>query len=296
MNSANPKVGHRSFRTLMKSFVAIGATSALMLAGLAFVAVAPASASSTVAFSSISSPQVSGAALNFTVTVSPAAADTVNITSGCSLGGTVTAVANGGTGIATFASTYFKTGTSCMLVATDASAGGTASDGPITVTAGSATQIAFTTAPPANATVGVALPAFKVSVEDTYGNVVTTGTGSVDTITISTASAGCSVAGTDANVAAAGGVATFSNVNIAAGSSCALTATDTLSPDNSFTAVTSGAISVVSNTPTELGFTTEPPATVAAGTVLPTFVVSVEASNGVALQGGVGTSDVIVLT
>src|ERR1017187_10870907 len=44
MNSANRNVGHRSFGTLMKSFVAIGATSALMLAGLAFVAVSPASA------------------------------------------------------------------------------------------------------------------------------------------------------------------------------------------------------------------------------------------------------------
>src|SRR5665213_2766459 len=44
---ANLKIGHRSLRSSMKSLVVIGATSALMVTGLAFVAVSPASAATT---------------------------------------------------------------------------------------------------------------------------------------------------------------------------------------------------------------------------------------------------------
>jgi hypothetical protein len=314
MNSANRNVGHRSFRTLMKSFVAIGATSALMLAGLAFVAASPASAAGApnklVFTGEPSSTATAGSSAGLsTVAVSVEDASNAVDTTGAGSSDVITLVANGSpsmtgnvvaavNGVATFSSLVIDTAGTYTFTATDSTTSGLTSGTstpPVAVSAAGASKIAFTTAPPANATIGVALtPAFKVSVEDTHGNVVTTGAGSVDTITIST-SAGCSVAGTVANVPAAGGVATFSNVNIATGTSCALTATDTLSPDNGFPAVTSAFITVATSTPTKLGFTTEPSATATAGTVLPSFIVSIEESNGIPVTG-IGATDVVTLT
>ena len=208
-------------------------------------------------------------------------------------------VATAVNGVATFSSLVIDTAGTYTFTATDSTTGGLTSNSStpaVAVGAAAAHQIAFTTAPPTTATLGVALaPAFKVSVEDTYGNVVTTGTGAIDTIAISTASGGCSVAGTDTATAVAG-VATFSNVSFATGTSCTLTATDTLSPDTGFTPVPSSAISVATNTPNKLGFTTEPAATATAGTVLPTFAVSIEESNGIVITSGTGSTDVVTLT
>jgi hypothetical protein len=267
-----------------------------MVAGLAFVAVSPASAAATLSFSGTIPTQTAGIGFNVTVNVAPTpTGDTINITSTCTLSTGNLSATTDGSGNATFTGVYVKLGSSCTLTATDATgsnSGATAQSNSFTVTPAAANKIAYTTGPPTAGAIGVPLTAFKVSVEDTYGNVITTGTGASDTFTISTASAGCTLAGTDTGTASLG-VATFSNVYFSTGTSCTLTATDTL---NSFATVTSPTIGVVSNTPAELGFTTEPPTTVAAGTVLPAFAVSVEASNGVALQGGVSATDVIVLT
>ena len=295
----------------MKSLVALGATSALMVGGLAFVAVSPASAAGTPSKVVYTSPippttTTAGAVLSsFNVSVEDSGStvitsgagstDLVAITSNCTLTGNtpVAAVA----GVASFGAIAITTGTNCTLVASDATTGGvtTASSANIVVTAAAAIKIAYTTAPPTAATLGVSLATFKVSVEDTYGNVVSSGVGSVDTVALTTSSAGCTLAGTDTATAAAG-VATFSGAYFSTGASCTLTAADTLSPDSTFSAITSGAINVVSNTPTEVGFTTQPITSIAAGTVLPPFSVSIEASNGVALSGGIAASDVIVLT
>ncbi len=46
-------------------------------------------------------------------------------------------------------------------------------------------KVVFTTEPPATGTAGTALTTFKVSVEDQFGNTVTTGAGSTDGITLS---------------------------------------------------------------------------------------------------------------
>jgi hypothetical protein len=287
MNSANPKVGHRSFRTLMKSFVAIGATSALMLAGLAFVAESPASAAAPLIFGGATTAQAD-APFSFTVTAA-ASGDNINVASTCPFkAGSVTSQSTNGSDVATFPGMSIDVGSSCTLTASDTTGIDSGAQGTVvfTVTPAAASKIAYTTGPPTAGTLGVPLTTFKVSVEDTYGNVITIGTGASDTVTLTS---GCTLAGTDTATAGAG-VATFSYVYFTAGTSCTLIATD-----GGFT-VTSPSITVVSNTPTELGFTIEPPATAAAGTVLPSFVVSVEASNGVALQGGVGATDVIVLT
>jgi len=295
---------------MAKAIAAIGATSALMVSGLAFVAVSPASAAAGthLVFTTTPASGTAGVALsNIVVTVedgggNPAtgtgASDTIALTSSCTINsGTTTQTAS--SAVATFTGIIIDTAGSCTLTATDTLAPDDTFtpvvSAAIPIAANTANKIAYTTGPPTAATIGVSLTTFKVSVEDSHGNVITTGVGALDTVAIATSSAGCTLAGTD-TVTAAAGVATFGAVSFSAGTSCTLTATDTLSPDNAFTAVTSGAINVVSNTPTGLGFTTEPATSVAASTVLPSFAVSVEASNGVALSGGVGAADVIVLT
>jgi hypothetical protein len=94
----------------------------------------------------------------------------------------------------------------------------------VTVTAGTATKVLFTTQPPATVVQSAVLAPFKVAVEDTYGNIELTGTGATDTVTL-TPSAGCTLGGTAA-AAAVAGVATFSAVTITTTGSCTLTATD----------------------------------------------------------------------
>jgi len=285
---------------MTKSIAALGATTALMVAGLAFVAVLPASALPVNHLVFVSAPATSGTAgtglPNFTVQVdgsdnnvaTTGLSDVIQLTSNCTLAGAPVQATANGSGLATFSSVTITTATSCTLTASDVTTSGVTAvvSAPIAVVAATANKIAYTSGPPTSGVLSVPLTAFKVSVEDTYGNVITTGTGAGDTITLTSA---CTLAGTDTAIAAAG-VATFGNVYFTAGTSCTLTATD-----GGFT-VTSPLIDLVSNTPTKLGFTIEPPATAAAGTVLPTFVVTVEASNGAALQGGVSASDVIVLT
>jgi hypothetical protein len=92
------------------------------------------------------------------------------------------------------------------------------------VTAGAATKVAFTTQPAATVVSSAALATFKVSVEDAYGNVETTGTDATDTIAL-TPSTGCTFGGTTSALAVAG-VATFSALTITSTGSCTLTATD----------------------------------------------------------------------
>ena len=305
-NLANRKV---SLRSTMRSFVALGATSALMVAGLALVAVSPASAAAAthlVFTTEPTGPVTAGSTLgSFAVTVEdsvgspatvPGASDTIQLSSSCTLGGTTVATAS--SAVATFNAVTITKGTSCTIVATDTLSpdnGFTATSTAVTVNPGPPNKLVFSTAPPATGTLGQSLTTFRVSVEDTNGNVVTSGTGASDTITISTASAGCTVGGTP-TATAASGVATFSAVDLTAGTSCALTATDTLAPDTGLTTAISSAINIATTTPAELGFTTEPSTIIAAGTVLPSFAVSVEESNGIAITSGVGATDIINLT
>src|ERR1035437_1339326 len=69
-NLVNPQVGRRSLRSMAKSIVALGATTALMVAGLAFVAVSPASAATI----------TQGSPTTGSVTVSGSAAFTAQLT------------------------------------------------------------------------------------------------------------------------------------------------------------------------------------------------------------------------
>jgi hypothetical protein len=158
------------------------------------------------------------------ITSGVAATDTIAITSACTLGGTLSAAAVAG--VATFSTAIIYGGTSpCTLTATDSSrALTTAVSSGVTVTAGIATKVGFTTQPPATVVASAVLATFKVSVEDAYGNVETTGTDATDTIAL-TPSTGCTFGGTT-SAAAVAGVATFSALTITSTGSCTLTATD----------------------------------------------------------------------
>jgi hypothetical protein len=161
------------------------------------------------------------------------------------------------------------------------------------VTPTAATKLAFTTAPPATASDNVALTLFKVSTEDQYGNTVTTGTGSADTIAITSS---CTLGGVT-SVAEAAGVASFSALTINQVGNCPLIATDTTAGDTGFTPATSSAVAVSGGVPAKLAYTVAPPASVlTTGTVITTFKVGVEDAAGNVDTTGAGSTDSITLS
>jgi hypothetical protein len=150
--------------------------------------------------------------------------DTVSITSTCKLLGTTSAAEVAG--VATFSNVSIQSSGTCTLVATDASTSliASATSTSILMTASTPTHVVFTTAPPTtDGSLTAPLTSFAVSVEDVYGNVTSTTTGSTDVITLTS---NCTLAGTT-SVAAVAGVATFSAVTITTPGACVLTATDT---------------------------------------------------------------------
>ncbi len=162
------------------------------------------------------------------ITAGANTADTVTLTSTCKLAGTTSAVEIAGT--ATFTNVVVQSTGSCTLVASDVTSSLIASSTStaILVAAGAPTHVAFTTPPPTTfGSLTTPLTAFKVSVEDVYGNVTATSLGSTDNIQIT--STNCTLTGTT-TVAAVAGVATFSAVTITTPGACVLTATDLSRP------------------------------------------------------------------
>ncbi len=160
-------------------------------------------------------------------------------------------------------------------------------------TPGLPTQVVFSVEPPSSTTAGATLAGFAVSVEDANSVVESAGyTGASDNIAL-TASAGCTLGGTD-TATASNGIATFSAVTITAGSSCTLTATDTTR--TIATATSSPATTLTASTASKVVFTTAPPTSAVAGTNLASFSVSVEDQYGNVETSGNGSSDVITLT
>ena len=92
-----------------------------------------------------------------------------------------------------------------------------------------------------------------VTVQDQYGNTITTGTGSTDHISVSL-SPGNFATGTTTTATAKNGVATFSGLKInTLGSSYTITATDTT--DTGLAAVQTNSFAVTAGTPSKLVFT-----------------------------------------
>jgi hypothetical protein len=149
--------------------------------------------------------------------------------------------------------------------------------------AATATQLAFTTQPPAGVTVNTNVTTFRVTVEDGTGALATTNL--TDTIALASS---CALGGTQ-SVGAIGGVATFSALQFSAtGGPCTLTASDA-----GLTSATSSAVTVFSTVATKLGFSAEPASPVTAGATL-NFTVQAQNGAGAAAVSGNQTDNVSI--
>ena len=180
---------------------------------------------------------------------------------------TVAAVA----GVATFANCQI-TGTAAAgtytLNATRSGLTSTGASNNVVITVGAATKLAFTTQPVGGVTEAVVLPTQPiVTVQDFYGNTVTTDTGSVTLAKSSGPSAGV-LSCTATTVSAVAGVATFSGCQI---TGTAAAGTYTLNATRSGLTATGASNNVVITTgvATKLAFTTQPVGGVAEGVSSP---------------------------
>ena len=188
-------------------------------------------------------------------------------------------------GIATFAGCYITgpasvAGTTYTLTATDTTQSlNTDTSNPFTITLGSPYQVAFASQPPASATDGASWPnpPVLVSLEDIFGNTITTN--STDRISLAIASrspTGSLSCNRPQRVRA--GIATFSGCSItgpasAPGTSYSLTATDASNPG--VLSATSTPVALGLGAPSQLGFTTQPPSTATDGVSWPNPPVQV---------------------
>jgi adhesin/invasin len=187
-------------------------------------------------------------------------------------GGTGPVTVSGG--VAGFTCSLNKAGTGYALAATSNPAHGTTATNAFNIVAGAASQLVFSTQPPAStpasSTFGTA-----VSIEDLYGNVVT---GDTHTVTVSLSANPCAgtLAGTTSKAAVAG-VASFTNLQIT--TACAgytLKAADVA--DGPMTA-TSNGFAITPASPSKLVFTTQPPASTPATSTF-TVAVTIEDTYG----------------
>ena len=204
-------------------------------------------------------------------------------------GGGATAVTSG---VATFAGlSVNKVGTYTFTPTT--TVGGVTTlpvSGSFTVSAGTATQLAFTTQPSNLGAGGVITPAVVVAVEDAQGNTVPTATNSI-TVAIGTNPGGGTLSGT-ATAAAVAGVATFSNLSIdRVGTGYTLTAAAT-----GLTGATSAAFNVTVGGATKLAFTTQPSNVVAGAAIAPAVVVTVQDASGNTVTGATNSITVAIGT
>jgi hypothetical protein len=200
---------------------------------------------------------------------------TASITISSSPGGVSgTLTMNASAGVATFSTLEFNTATSYTLTA--ASTGLTsAMSTPITISAGPATKLVFTTEPPSTGTVNTSIGNVVVQVQDANGNLVTTSSASVTIASTPTGVSGTLI------VTASSGIATFTNLMFSAANTYTLMASST-----GLTSATSTSIVISSGGggATQLAFSAEP-TTGTAGTAIGTVSVKVENSTGHVVTG-----------
>ena len=187
---------------------------------------------------------------------------------GGTLGGTLTVAAAGG--ISAFSGLNLnKVGSYTLAVTSGTLASATTNA--ISVTPGAATQLLITTQPPATTTAG-SLFSFTVTAEDAQGNIDTNFSGS-ETVALASSLGGGTLGGT-LTVAAAGGIAAFSGLNLNKVGSYTLAVTS-----GTLASATTNAISVTPGAATQLLITTQPPATTTAGSLI-SFTVTAEDAQG----------------
>ena len=300
--------GRRTLRSTVVSIGTLGAVSALMVTGLVLVSTSTAFAAGvpTQLVFTTQPPSTSTAggtgledvavsvedSSGQVVTTGTGATDAITLSTTGSpgmSGNTATASA----GVAKFVGLVISNPGTYNFTATDSSPPDTglsaATSTAVTVNSGAASKVAFTTEPTATTVAGVSLATLRVSVEDSTGQVVSTGTGATDSITVTSS---CTLAGTTTATASAG-VAAFSALVIDTGTSCTLTATDA---SRALTTATSTSVTVSSGAPTKLGFASEPPSTSINGIAVATLRVSVQDVYGNTVSSGTGATDSITIT
>ena len=223
------------------------------------------------------SPSVTVLMLNASGSTVTDASGTITIAIGANpgtstLSGTATAAVV--FGVATFPTLSLdKVGVGYTLAAAATGLTGTISTA-FTVTAGAATQLAFTVQP-SSAVAGAAIgPAVAVTVRDASGNTVTSASGNI-TIAIGANPGASTLAGT-ATAAVVNGVATFSTLSLnRVGTGYTLTAAATGLPT-----ATSTAFNVTVGTAAQLAFTVLPSNTPAGVAISPNVAVSVRDASG----------------
>ena len=143
--------------------------------------------------------------------------------------------------------------------------------------AGAASKIAITTQPAASVTAGTSA-SMSVSVEDTYGNLVS----STDSISVALTPSG--FVGATTTVTATGGVANFTNLPIDAAGSYTITATD--NAHTAWTATTS-SFTVIAAAPSQVIWTTSPGTSIAGSAVVGPPTVKIEDAYNNLVSGAV---------
>jgi hypothetical protein len=216
---------------------------------------------------------------------------------GGTLAGTKTVAASAG--VATFSTLSIdKSGVGYRLAAT---ATGLAPDtsAAFSIAAAAATRLAFTVQPTATIAGDIISPAVRVTAQDNFGN---TAPGFIGTVTMAIANnpSGGVLAGTT-SMAAVGGVATFSNLNInKSGTGYTLRATA-----SGLTQSTSTAFNITAGSATQLAFTVQPSVEAAGVPITPAIQVTARDAFGntatsflnnitVAITAGTGTPGAVL--
>jgi hypothetical protein len=194
-----------------------------------------------------------------------------NPSSGTLSGTTTVAAVNG---VATFSNLSINLSGNGYTLTASATGLTSATSTAFAISSASAAKLVFTVQPSSAGAGSVIAPAVQVSVEDTFGNVVTTATNSI-TLAIGTNPSGGTLGGTTSN-AAVNGVATFNNLSIdKAGNGYTLMATAT-----GLTSGTSSAFNITSGTPAMLAFSVQPSNTGSGASITPAVKVTVEDAQG----------------
>ncbi len=228
---------------------------------------------------------------NNVVNTGTGSADTVSValSSGSFASGTTSVAATNG--VATFSGLKMtKTGV-LSIIASDTSRTGVSTATTNTITVGPATpsQMIISTQPAGSITAGGTV-GLGVTLEDQFNNVVSSGTGSNDTVSVALSSG--TFAGGTTSLAATNGVATFSGLTITNAGSLTITASDT--SRTGVSTATTNSINVSPAAEKKLVVTSQPAGVTAGGTI--SLAVSVEDQYGNVITSGTGSTDTVKAT
>jgi hypothetical protein len=184
-------------------------------------------------------------------------------------------------GVASFSNLIFNTAGTYTLSVSDGSLTG-ATTATITVGAAAASKLAITQTP-SSGTAGQALgTAFKVAVEDAFGNVITSNT---STVALAVASGpGAFASGSTTSTAAVSGVATFSNLIFNTAGAYTIKVSD-----GSLTSATSGSFTVNPGAASTLSLVQTPASGIASQALSPSLQVAVKDQFGNVVTGDTST-------